>query len=117
MNDLPVVFDKIPKFLREFCLWCVWLASYVSADGVTRNGKFPCSPLSGKMIRVNEPSEWHPFDPAAEALGRTRRFSGLGVLIQPEQGLVGIDLDDCISKENVIKPWAVEILQRFETYA
>jgi hypothetical protein len=49
-----VVFDSIPKFLREFCLWCLWLASYIDAEGVTQVGKFPCSPSTGRRIRVND---------------------------------------------------------------
>ena len=114
----PLLFDNVPRFLREECLWCVWIASYVDSAGVTRNGKFPCSPRTGRMIRVNDPSEWEQFDVAAEAISRNEKFTGMGILLQPELRLVGIDLDDCIADQNIITLWGTEVLSHFtDTYA
>jgi putative DNA primase/helicase len=112
---LPVILENIPAYLRTAMLWCVWTASIAQADGSVRHGKFPISAISGKLIGVDRPYQWYSFRDAVEALGRSVGV-GLGVLMQPESNLVGIDLDDAVDDAGSIKAWAVAIVQALPTY-
>lgn len=113
MSAVQVVLENVPKFLRERCLWCVWISSFVDREGRTRTGKFPCSPVTGRMTGVNRRSEWARFDPARVAFESSSRFEGLGVLLEPELELIGVDIDDCVEEDGSIKPSAVELFQHF----
>jgi len=49
----------------------------------------------------------------AEVVGG--RFDGLGYVLAQDDGLCGIDLDHCI-KEGVVEPWAMEIVEKVNSY-
>lgn len=111
---LGVSIHAIPQFLKECCLWCVWVSEIGTADG-RRAGKFPCSD-EGHLIRVNQPSEWMNFTRAAQALQGNPGFKGLGVLLQAEHRTVGIDIDNCIDANDNINPAAMEIVHDVTGY-
>lgn len=50
---------------------------------------------SGRNISKNKPEQWLAYDRAVSAF-TPESFTGVGVLIQADTGLVGIDLDDVI---------------------
>lgn len=65
--------------------------------------------LDGTCLKVNEPQDWMTFK---EALAKTSETSGrtLGLLLNPDDDLVCIDLDDCLDERGNIKDPAVRAL-------
>ena len=65
--------------------------------------------LDGTCLKVNEPQDWMTFD---DALAKTSETPGrtLGLLMNPDDDLVCIDLDDCLDERGNIKDLAVRAL-------
>jgi primase-polymerase (primpol)-like protein len=93
-------FEGIPSGLKErpFALWRA--EPELDSNGnqkVKANGnpKFKKAPLgeSGFNISKNRPEQWLSYDAVIKAFDPAK-FTGVGVLMQSESGLVGIDLDD-----------------------
>jgi putative DNA primase/helicase len=98
-SPISVVPDNIPEVLRRRC--CVWKAEFdLDSEGKPKlkpNGKpcikkAPLGPNGGYNISVHKVQDWAPFERCVEAL-ETGRYSGIGMLMQANSGLVGIDLD------------------------
>ena len=109
-GPLAVIVENLPRFLKEFLLWCVWRAKLGD-----RQGKFPVSPVNGGVIGVNRPREWTRFEEAVAAYQRGLG-AGLGVLLRAEDNVVGIDLDDAIDEDGKIKLWATPIVAGIRSY-
>jgi primase-polymerase (primpol)-like protein len=93
-------FEGIPSGLKErpFAFWRA--EPELDSNGnqkVKANGnpKFKKAPLgeSGFNISKNRPEQWLSYDAVIKAFDPAK-FTGVGVLMQSESGLVGIDLDD-----------------------
>lgn len=85
-----VNFNAIPQEFKDSPQWVVWRA--VEADGKIK--KIPCSPAGG-YVAGKDPANWLTFD-EAKAAYETGRFSGVGYQFTHEDGLAGIDIDNCI---------------------
>jgi primase-polymerase (primpol)-like protein len=89
---LEVIPEAIPYALRTIPQWVLW--HYELVDG--RWTKVPLQ-QSGRRASSTDAKTWSPFDNVMAALGqRPRQFDGVGLVLREENGLVGIDLDDCI---------------------
>ncbi len=102
--------SNIPSYLKSLDQWVLW-------KNVMRHGslaKVPFQP-NGRKARSNEPKTWASFNRCYAAYERGK-FEGLGFCFAEGDGLVGIDLDDCFEPDalNVLKPWASEIVFRFD---
>lgn len=86
----PVQFDKIPTELTTTLRWAVWRAG-LGNDGKIK--KAPRSPEGSFRISTTRPQAWSPFDRARIGYERGG-FDGIGVLLQADAGIVGIDLDN-----------------------
>lgn len=93
------MFERIPEELTAVRQWHCWKLS----DGV----KIPCQ-VNGAAAKSNDPNTWTDFETALDA---AQFHSGLAFEIT--EPWTGIDLDDCLD-ENGLKPWAIEILFRFD---
>jgi hypothetical protein len=109
-RPLQVILENLPRFLKEFMLWCVWIVRL--GDG---KGKIPLSPMNGSILRVNWPLEWSRFDDAAVTY-QWGRHAGLGVLMRPDDRVIGINLDDCIDENGGLRLWAASIVSGLPTY-
>lgn len=89
----PPQFDNIPLFLRETPRWVLW-AAVPRADGkITKVPKR----RDGRNASSTDPSTWCAFEEARAAYERAPdRFSGVGLVLDGSDGLVGVDLDHCI---------------------
>jgi len=110
---LPVVVGNIPPELKELEQWAAWRWE-------RRCGKWtkpPLNPSTGCYARNNDHDTWGSFD---EALRRMRRdrLPGIGFMFHPDDGLAGVNLDDCRNPRTwEIEQWATEIVEWLDSYA
>jgi hypothetical protein len=82
---LAPMLDAIPAELREVPRWVVW-----------RGAKVPYrADCVNSTASVTDPATWSPFEAAATAYGEGG-WSGVGLVLAGD-GLVGIDLDKCVT--------------------
>lgn len=103
----------IPDDLRECDRFLLW--RFEAVDG--RQAKVPYS-VHGYKASSTRPSDWASYDVAYAIWRRNpNRYMGLGFVFARGDGISGIDLDDCLSDEGEVKPWAQGIIERFgDTY-
>lgn len=103
--------EFVPRELRERKRWIVWKAE-------VNNGKVAKIPLAPwftndlRAVSVVDENNWTDFE---TAVVYAKRY-GLGLGFVLGDGIVGIDLDDCIG-ENEVSEMAWEIVKRADTYA
>jgi putative DNA primase/helicase len=107
---LRPIFEVFPDSLTERDQWVLWRAE----NGTKR----PYNAITGKLASSTCREDWAPFDVArAEYESHPGRYHGLGFVFTPEDGLTGIDLDDCILPDGSYKPWTQRILGCLESYS
>jgi primase-polymerase (primpol)-like protein len=75
-----------------------------------RPAKMPYS-ISGYRASTTSPRDWAPFECALDAWREEpQQYAGLGSVFVKEDGLAGVDLDDCLLRGDELKPWAQEIV-------
>lgn len=79
-----------------------------------RQGKAPCAVLGGRLY-PHDPLNPRGWMTAAEALGWVEAGAarGIGVVLTPRCGWVGIDLDDCMDEAGHVSARARTVLGRF----
>ncbi len=94
LGTIPAALTKLPR-------WIVWDANKVPFDAQTAT---PASSV--------DPATWTTFN---RACGRyvSDSFAGVGFMLG--NGIVGIDLDDCV-RDGVIEPWAQAIINNLNSY-
>ncbi len=107
-------YDAVPAELRDAPRWCCWRRED-RGNGPT---KVPYQP-NGTRARSNDPATWVTFGDALAGLADARfRFDGLAVMFAVEDGLVGVDLDDCRSPiDGSLSGWAEPIVAALDSYA
>lgn len=90
MRPLPNqdALSNVPVWLKEIPRWILWR--------VVGGKKVPCSVLNGRAIKINNPDVGWPFEQAVQAV-ENRRSAGVGIILNGD-GLVAVDLDDCITE-------------------
>ena len=103
----------VPDDLAERDQWVLWRLEKYNG----REAKVPYSVLGHRASSTN-PRDWCAFEKAlAEWQLHPDRYAGLGFVLCKEDPLVGIDLDDCLTTDGVLKPWAMGIVERLsDTY-
>jgi hypothetical protein len=110
----PVSVDTIPLLLRTIPQWLVW--KYETRDG-DKPTKVPYSPLTTKHAAVNKPETWSTFNAAMQHRDTDPAQWGIGFVITPTTGLVGLDLDHCLDPfSGELEPWAQEIVTAIASY-
>jgi hypothetical protein len=100
-TTLRVDASRIPAELKAIERWVNWVYT-------DEKGKVPKRPSGQGNANVNYPQTWSDFDSAIAAY-RTGQFAGIGFVLNGD-GIVGLDLDDCISN-GVPTDAAMEILR------
>lgn len=114
--------DAMPsglKILANKSIWVAWDHECRSSnDGVKKFTKILKNPHSGRNAKSNDPSSWGTFDQAYRHANRYSR--GIGIVLtklNEEEFLGGLDIDTCRNTQtNEIAPWAMEVIDRFNTY-
>lgn len=83
--------NSVPELLKSRSYWVLWKRS---KDGK----KPPYSGLTGKPVDITDPEIGVTFEQAEQKLAKSGRFDGVGYILTGD-GLVGIDLDDCLQDE------------------
>ncbi len=94
----------IPDSLRELDRWAVWRRE----DGQ----KVPYRVTGRGRASSTDPRDWGTAEDALRTL-KTGRYAGLAFAFFLGDGLVGIDLDNCLDAAGKPKPWAQGTLERF----
>ena len=108
--------DNIPASLKAQRRWAPWEAVWnekrQKMDKIPHHAKAPYYGLS-----TANPANWYSFEDAAKALtAAPGKFAGLGYVMTNPHGLVGVDLDDCVSAEKGIAQWAQQIVDDLASY-
>jgi len=92
---LPVQHSEIDQKLKQCHQWITWRYE-------KRGKKFTKVPYqpSGIPASTTKPETWSSFDDVTDpfAVG-DKGFDGIGFVFSPDDGLVGIDIDDCIDAD------------------
>ncbi len=108
LTNLHVGSANVPDRLRQRHHWVCW----DDRDG----RKIPIDSRTGDPAKSNDPATWSDFQTATDAADRLK-LSGIGYVFSDDDGMVGIDLDECIDDRGKIAEWALVILSRFDSYA
>ncbi|MEM2619563.1 MAG: phage/plasmid primase, P4 family [Candidatus Hadarchaeales archaeon] len=110
-------FSDVPPELRELKRWICWREEW---RGGKKPTKVPLAPWTGKNGPVNalDSANWTTLE---EALRWAKKLGlGVGIVlgeVEPGKVLTGVDLDHVIEEGGIIKPGAVELIQKTRTYA
>ena len=112
---IPFRPEGVPQELRDLPQWVGWRPAW--RDNVPGNDitKPPLCVRNGTvrgMGYVDQPRTWATFDDALRAW-EAFKLAGLGIVLSPEAGLVGLDLDHALDATGKPHPWGGAILQRF----
>jgi hypothetical protein len=105
---MTLILDQIPAELRSLDQWVLWRSE--TRPGSDKPTKIPYT-VAGELASSTDRATWTTFGQVIEAEG----YDGIGCVFAPENGMVGIDLDDSV-EDGVLKPWANAIVNRFATY-
>lgn len=77
--------------------------------------KVPKNPHSGGNASSNEPKTWGT---AAQAWSAKKRhgWDGIGFVFTIHSGIIGIDLDKCLTDDGALLPWARDVVQCVNSY-
>jgi hypothetical protein len=98
--------------LRHIPQWVAW--DYCPKDG--KWTKPPFNPRTGRHASVSDRATWGTFDAALAGMEKYG-FVGVGVALDENIAIVGIDLDRCIMDAGSFSDLAAEIIGYGETYA
>ena len=104
---------QVPKTLVEIPRWLVWRAK---PRGNGKVDKIPVSPLTGWPCNATDPECLTGFARAHDYALSNQNISGLGFSLCRELGIVGGDLDGCISDDGKLSELAIELISTLETY-
>jgi len=104
--------SAIPAELRERAQWVSW--RYETPKGRSKPTKIPYR-TNGQKAASDDASSWTTFDDALAAY-RRGGFDGIGYVFSAEDPYFGVDLDN-ITNDPQRLVWALEIVQRFDSYA
>jgi hypothetical protein len=118
---LPVLADNIPDELKLLTQFVVW--RYTWDIEAAKWTKPPLQPKDGNASshNANEATYWTSFAFAlsryAESQSKPWRFDGIGLVLRPENNIVGFDLDDChYPATGEVQPWALDLVHQASTY-
>lgn len=104
--------ENIPPETKALPQWCTYKLEVVDGEQT----KVPYSPTTGLRASSTDPRTWTTFDVVLTAYTDFELYDGICFMLAEENGIVFIDLDNSIEENGTIKPWAQEIIGRFNSY-
>jgi putative DNA primase/helicase len=98
----------IPEELRGRRQW----VAYRLESSESKPGKIPVNPTTGRNASATNPDDWTDFDTAIEAVA-LYDLEGVGFVFTAEAGIVGIDLDECMTEAGELVPEVTPIIESF----
>ena len=107
---------ELPPELVELRIWLPW--TLIQRQGKAKPDKVPISPEHGSPCRWTAPGSTTGFEVAALAAAHNPQAQGVGIVLTPDCGLAGIDLDHCRDPSTGrLSDEARAILEAADTYA
>lgn len=116
----PAPFTGLPDypvfiFMRRRAQWVAWKYEFRNGPDA-KPTKPPVSPRSGFPASHSNPATWATYEEARDCAIR-RGLPGVGYVLTDDDGICGIDLDNCRDPETgALDEWALEIVNLCETY-
>ena len=102
--------EVLPQKLKVNSQWILWKPKYLpDKDKVS---KIPVNPRTYQNASSTDPATWTSYVEAVKAI---KTGYGIGFVLAPEDGLVGIDFDNCIVN-GALEPWAQDLINEFDSY-
>jgi putative DNA primase/helicase len=112
---LSVDLGGLPIDLTDGCCYVVWKAE----PRVGKPGKWEKAPRRSDTLALastTDPTTWSTFDDAYMSYQAHPQLTGVGRIMQDDDDITGIDLDDSITPDGHILPWAQEIVDAVPGY-
>lgn len=111
----PFVGTAIPESLKAQARWAPWRAVWngkrLKYDKIPHRADRPDYGIS-----TAKPEQWFAYDQALAAFNANpTKFAGIGYVMTGPHGVVGTDLDNCVSGD-VIAPWAADVVDQLAGY-
>ena len=108
---MPIRVDNIPEELRKVNQWVGWRDLKVK-EGLS---KIPINPYTFKFAKVNDSTTWGNFLVALDGVIR-KKVDGIGFVFSDLDPYIGVDLDDCFTKNGRMRPDANRIVNVLNSY-
>jgi primase-polymerase (primpol)-like protein len=106
---------SIPRDLTDTPAWVVWRGE----PAPNRPGKWAKVPYRATdpslKASTTDPETWSTFSDAFMAYSSDPSIHGVGYVLHDE-GITGVDLDDCFAEDGSLKRWAQEIVSALPGY-
>lgn len=109
---LPVAYEDLPQELFSYTQWVCW--RYVPRGRGRKPDKQPVNPHTLGNAGVGWANTWSSFE-LAYAVYQEHHLAGVGFVLTQEDPFVGVDLDNCVSEEDVT-PFAAAVVQTLQSY-
>lgn len=107
--------EEIPPELRALPIWCAW--ELVRLPG-KKPAKQPVSPITGRKDGWTAPGFCSDAEAAIHYAEANKNANGVGIVLMPEYGIAGGDLDNCRdASTGGANSAAAKILYEADTYA
>ena len=104
-------YDNIPETLKQFNQF---LNFKIKTKENGKSGKPPVD-KNGYIISYKKTENWMTFEGAIANYNKCEKIDGINFVLTKEDGLVGIDLDDCVDNGS-IEDWANDWIQTLDSY-
>ena len=128
MGDyLTPIYENVPDEMQGFPHWVVWC----SVPATPKPRKVALNPGRGYAASTKKPESWGTFQQAVafckNRLEKEHEFRlqgeavagiirGIGFELSEAAPFCGIDLDNCVSGDGIVAPWALNIVERLQSY-
>lgn len=89
--------DSIPPEIRDLPIWCAW--RLVKKVGKVKPDKVPVSPITSRGDEWTKAGFCTPAQRAIDYAESRKELHGIGLVLYPEFGIAGGDLDQCRDPE------------------
>lgn len=108
------IFDAVPLELRHLERWVCWRYE-PKEDGKLTKVPYQATSRRRKASSTN-PATWTSFEAASQFWQSAGWLEGIGVVVIPDDTLIGVDLDGCLLESGKAEPWARDITNRLNSY-
>lgn len=116
---LEPVFGNMPDELKVLPNWVMWAYRWIEEEGKLGYWNKPPLQSNNQFAASNKPATWSSFPHAVLTYQKNQNlFDGIGIMLQPELGITGVDLDNCVTRDNghyVLTPYAARVVELLNT--
>lgn len=111
----------VPSFeipaIRELSGLRQWVVWQLVERGSGKPTKVPFNPSTQSPASTVDRKTWGSFSDACTVFIQEPKYAGIGFVLAPGDGIVAIDLDDCINeKTKETEKWAQDIISQMDSY-